>query len=291
MAKINADAWLPEPFDSEVLTKVNSESAIEAHARKIRMSADTQTVPRSDDAEPAVIAKGGTYTTASATLDTVVLTARKYGYLVDVTEEDLDDTVADVLQDRLVNAGRGFARKFDNGCLGVSVAADGTDAAPFESVYFAVSTEGASHVTGDATYDNLSATLGEYEQGDYFAPSDTIVIASPAYLEALRAIKDTAGMPVFQQGANPSEDRLFGYQIHWSNGARVSATASANPTGNPLLIVGNKRFLLNGVRSGPESMISKEASWNTDGVQLKFRARRGFAVGRVGAFALLEKTV
>jgi hypothetical protein len=76
----------------------------------------------------------------------------------------------------------------------------------------------------------------------------------------------------------------------FSRGAVASTGASDRPTGNPLLIVGSKRNLVLGVRDGVESALSTEAKWETDEIELKMRARRGFAVADGTAFRVIEKT-
>ena len=141
------------------------------------------------------------------------------------------------------------------------------------------------------TYSSLSRTLGLYESSDWFDPTRTGVIAAPTFLQAVRDVKDTQGRPIFQQGANGSADTLFGYPIRWSLGARVTTAASAAPTGNPLLIVGNRDLLIVGRRSGPESYVADAASgvgFLTDETKLKVRARRAFAVGHPAGLAVLE---
>jgi hypothetical protein len=49
-------------------------------------------------------------------------------------------------------------------------------------------------------------------------------------------------------------------------------------------------MLINGVRGGVESVVSRDAEFSKDGVLLKTRIRRGFAVADAGAFAIVEKT-
>jgi HK97 family phage major capsid protein len=83
---------------------------------------------------------------------------------------------------------------------------------------------------------------------------------------------------------------LFGYPLVVSYGAATSAAATDAPAGNPLLIVGNRQMLINGVRGGVESAVSRDAEFTKDGVLLKTRIRRGFAVADADAFAIVEKT-
>lgn len=294
MARIDASAWVPEEHDSQVLRKVLQASAVERFANRIPMASDTKEVSRSGSVEVDVVGLAGSYGEASSDLNTVVLKTRKFGKIFRLAEEELNDSVGNVLEDFRLQWARSFALKYDNAALGTTAVGDGTTV-PFNSLYYEVSqaadvADRRIQTAGAVDYDHLNSVLSVVEQGDYFDEGETVVIAHPAYREALRGIKDTAGMPIFVQGQNDNPDRLFGYQAQWSLGAKTNATASSAPTGNPLLIVGNARFLLNGIRSGPESMVSTEAEFATDEPLLKVRARRGFAVGRAEAFAVLEKT-
>lgn len=292
MARINVDEWIPEEYESAVLQRVESQSAIEAHARRVPMATDTKEVPRSGAVSVDVISKGSAYDEADATLDTVTLKARKFGKIFVVAEEDLNDSLPDVLQSMQVEWATSFARKFDNAALGVTQSETGL-LRPYSSVYFEV-TENASdnHATtdGDVSYDHLSEVLSVIENGDYFDEAELLVIGHPSFRGDLRGVKDTSGNPIFVEGLAGTPDTIFGHQVHWTHGARTSAEATDAPDGNPLLVAGNRQFLLNGVRSGPESMVSYDASFETDEPKLKVRARRGFAVGRPEAFAILEKT-
>lgn len=292
MARIDASNWVPEEQDSKVLRKVNASSAVERFANRVPMGTDTREVPRTGSVSVDVVSLAGTYNEAASDLDTVILQARKFGKIFRIAEEELNDSVGNVLEEFRLQWARSFALKYDNAALGVTVVGDGSNTAPFSSVYYEASqvTDHVIQTAGSVTYDHLNSVLAQVEQGDYFDEGETVIVAHPAYREVLRGIKDTSGNPIFVQGQNDNPDRLFGYQAQFSLGARTSASATDSPSGNPLLIVGNRQFMLNGVRSGPESMVSNDAEFRTDEPLLKVRARRGFAVGRGEAFAVLEQT-
>lgn len=140
-------------------------------------------------------------------------------------------------------------------------------------------------------YGSLSKVVGLYEQGDWYDPSRTCVIAAPSFLQYVRDVKDLQGRPIFISGIAGNPDTLFNYPVRWSLGARVSTAATPAPTGNPLLVVANRDLLIVGRRSGPESYVADAATgvgFSTDETKLKVRARRGFALGHPGAAAVLE---
>lgn len=211
-----------------------------------------------------------------------------------ISEEDMNDSFLDVLNTYKTQWATNWARKFDNACLGVSVAADGTDTAPYSSVYREVSQyNSASNLlttAGAVTFAKLNSLLSTIEAGDYFDPAKTVFMAHPTFVSALRGLVDNNNRPILQNPLNGAPATLFGLPLVTTLGAKTSTAASSAPTGNPLLIVGNTDLMVNGVRAGIESMVSKDAKFDTDGVLLKVRARRAFAVAKPEAFAILEKT-
>lgn len=281
-----ANGWLPESSDSEVLRKVFEDSAVETHARRVNMTSRTVSVPRFDAQGVDVVAESATIPVIDATLDEVALTAIKFANRTVISIEDDRDSVLNSINEFKVRWASNFAVKLDNAVLGTSGTANG-GTVPFTSVYKSVT---PALTAGSLTYEDLVTAVGDLESGDY--GDDLIVIAHPAFAMELRNLKDASGARVVATegilGAGvPS---VFGHELRFSKGARVHATASDRPTGNPLLIVGSKRNLILGVRDGVESALSSEARWETDEVELKMRARRGFQVADASAFKVIEKT-
>lgn len=141
------------------------------------------------------------------------------------------------------------------------------------------------------TYGNLSAVAAIYEQSDWFDPSASVVIAAPKFKQRFRDVKDNVGRPIFIEGTAGTPDTLFNYPVHWSLGARTSTAATPAPTGNPLLVIGNRNLLIVGKRSGPESYVADASTgvgFSTDETKLKVRARRAFALGHTTGIAVLE---
>lgn len=309
MARNTMEAWVPEEDDSSVIQRVNQLSAIERVARRVPMGTTVRNHPRSAGVGVSGIEKGGAYGEDTSANDSVTLTARKMGRAIRIAEEDLDDTLANVIAAKQTDWATSYAKFLDNACLGTTAAENGTTVL-FTSVYRAITTANAdtgydandNYVqtgTGGTgapvapTYDALSQVLGLVEGGDYFDPTEVVVIASPYFRQALRGVKDDQGNPVFVQGLAGTPDTLFGHEVFWSIGAKTSATSTDAPEGNPLLIVANRDYALLGVRSGPESVFidgRSGLSALTDEAILKMRSRRGFAVGHEKAFAVLEVT-
>jgi hypothetical protein len=74
-------------------------------------------------------------------------------------------------------------------------------------------------------------------------------------------------------------------------GAKTNAVATNAPTGNPIIALGNRSLLRLGKRSGPESVVidgRNGTSALTDETLLKMRARRGFVLGDVRGWNVLE---
>ena len=115
-------------------------------------------------------------------------------------------------------------------------------------------------------------------------------MAHPKMLKEIRGMVKGNSDLVLPDPLAGTPGSLFGYPLVVSYGAATSDTATDSPAGNALLIVGNRQMLINGVRGGIESVASRDAEFAVDGVVLKTRIRRGFAVADAGAFAIVEKT-
>lgn len=305
------DAWIPEEFGSNVIQRVRQVSAIEAYAQRIPMQTQTRSTPRSGGMGVGMVSKGGAYAEDVTSNDQVILAVQKFGQAVRIAEEDINDSLADIVNAKMFDWSTAYAKVLDNASLGVTVA-KATSGCAFDSVYYLLTqTDAATGYTansnltqtgtGGTSYDNLSLVVGKVESGDYFDEGNAVVIAHPSFKKKLRGIKDTQARPIFQestagvagggQGATP--DRMFGYPVHWSLGARTSSVPTATPTGNPLLVVASRMYLMLGVRSGPESVFidgRNGLAALTDESILKMRSRRAFALGVEQAVAVLEDT-
>lgn len=302
MARNTYEAWIPEEDSSEVITRVNQMSAVEAMASPEPMSSNTKSIPRSAGVGVSLVDKGGAYSEDTSANDDVVLTAKKVGKAIRIAEEDIDDSLADILATKMKDWATSYAKYIDNASLAVT-AAPGANV-PFASVYYTLTqTDAALGYTANdnittaastgVTYDNLSAVLDDVEAGDYFDLSRTVVIAHPSFRGVLRTIKDDQKQPVFvqgQQGDRGTPDTLFDLPVRWSLGCRLSATATDAPTGKPILVVANADYLRLGRRSGPESIFidgRDGLSALTDESILKMRARRAFNLSHPKAAAVL----
>lgn len=297
----NFDDWIPEETDSAVIQRVAQVSAVEAWARHTPMNTATKKEPRSSGMEVKTLGKSGQYTSSNDENDDVLLTARKHTGLLTVAEEDLNDSAADIIASKERDWATSYAKYFDNATLATS-AAENAPTVPYTSVYYALTQTNATTgytandnivgtvTAGEVTYDELSEALGRYEDGDYFDESMSVVIAHPTFRKQLRQIKDDQGQPIFvrgQGGDRGTPDTVFDIPVRWSNGCRLSATASAAPTGAPIMVFGNRDFLIVGDRSTVETQPIPAAISTTDEANVKIRVRKGFAIGHEKAFAIL----
>lgn len=311
-SEANFDKWIPEEFSSDVIQRVMQVSAVEAHAQRIPMATQTRSTPRSGGVAVGIVAKGGTYSEDTTTNDEIILSVQKFGEAIRIAEEDVNDSLADIVAAKQKDWATSYAKALDVACLGVNVA-KGTSGCKFDSMYYqltqADTTTGylaSANITQTATgapaitYANLSTAAGLYESGDFFDESQSLVIAHPAYKQLLRGVLDTQNRPIFQEGSTGVPgggqggvvDTVFGYPVKWSLGARTSATVTQSPTGNKLLIFCNPSYLFLGIRSGPESVFIDGRNGLgalTDESILKMRSRRAFNIGAPGAFSILEQ--
>jgi len=291
-----ANGYIVEEQGSTVIQDLLANSAVEAFARRENMASRTKSVPRFVGDAPVVVAEGDEIPASSPTLDEIVLTARKYAQLIHISEEDVNDQLVDTLSVYKREWASKWARKYDNACLGVTAAGDGDDGQPFTSLYRAMATSPSAPVSqiiqtgGAMSYEDINNALGFAENSSKFDAANTVWMAHPKMLKEIRGMIKGNNDLVLPDPLSGTPGSLFGYPLVVSYGAATSAAASASPTGNPLLIVGNRQMLINGVRGGVESVVSRDAEFARDGVVLKTRIRRGFAVADADAFAIVEKT-
>jgi len=291
-----ANGYILEEQGSTVIQDLIANSAVERYARREAMASRTKSVPRFVGDAPTVVAEGAEIPASNPTLDEIVLTARKYAQLMHISEEDVNDQLVDTLSVYKREWASRFARKFDNACLGVTAAGDGDDGQPYTSLYRAVATSPTAPVSqiiqtgGAMSYDDLNNALGFVENSNKFDSANTVWMAHPKMLKEIRAMIKGNNDLVLPDPLAGTPGSLFGYPLVISYGAATSAAATDSPTGNALLIVGNRQMLINGVRGGVESVVSRDAEFARDGVVLKTRIRRGFAVADADAFAIVEKT-
>lgn len=286
----HTNKWVPEQTDSDVIQAVLRNSAVEAVGRKVNMTSDLANIPTGEFTGADLVAEGATIPQIDPTLDAEILKAYKWANRFAQSVEDSEDSVVDFFNFAKNRWFSNWAVKFDNSALGTTAASNG-GTVPFTSVYKAATdASGVIATAGALTFEDINDTFAALETGNYFDPSDGVVIAHPALAGSLRNLKDAAGDRVVVDPLGNERPTIFGRELVYSNGARTSATATDNPTGNPLLIVGAKSQLIVGVRSGPEYMVSDAPQWDNDVLELKTRVRRGFVVGNPAAFRVVEIT-
>ncbi len=312
MARNTMEAWLRDEQGSDVIKRIQYNSVAESHFRSVPMNGATKSEPRMADMSVAVVAKGAAYGEDTAANDEVLLTAVKFGTALRIAEEDIDDQIANIIEAKKLSWASNFGVLLDNATIGTSAAANG-GTVPFTSIYRAVTTADTAvgytantnyaSAIAAVTYDALSDLASKIEGSGYGAPGN-IFVAHPVIKGAIRKLKDSQNRPIFEPSPREgSPDTIFGYPILWSQGAVVSATASASQAatlvgagvkgtaGNPLIAFGNPDFALVGKRSGVESVVidgRDGLSALTDETILKVRARRAFVLGNVKAWAVLE---
>lgn len=303
------DNWIPIEWDSEVIGRVLMDSAIERYARPHTMTSATKRILRSGG---LTVSAGTTYTADTNANDYITLQARRFLAQFVVDEDDLSDadSVVDTIQTKGMDWAVSYADTFDNACLAVSGAENGTTV-PFTSLYKALrTTNSATSYTADANYatwdddliaipatplgtslyEKLSTTFKKVETGKFWSLADSLVIAAPGWRDALRLCTDAQGRPIFLQGTAGTPDTLFDVPIAWSRGCKVSATNSGSPSGNDLLFFGNRQYLKRGDRTQPQSLVDQaRAQDSTDDTAVKFRVRKAFGVGNENAWAALER--
>jgi len=313
MARDTFEAWLPEEPGSVVIQKIVRTSAAEDFCRHEPMRSTTKSVPRSGGFTVAAIAKGAAYPEATSTNDEVLLTAVKIGGASRVADEDITDSPAQIIPAKKLDAAQSYARFLDNAVFGTTAAANlGT--IPFDSVYRTVVNGTASGYSAGDNYtktagafalSHLNTTMGKLDSSQYSSDDDLVVIAHTSFKGYLRGLLDTTGRPIYMDSVALGQPAtLYGYPIHFTAGAKTTATATDSPqvangttqgtVGNPLLIIANRQQLILGDRTGFESWLASPhepgPGMLTDEWIMQVRARKAFAVGHPGGVAVLEVT-
>lgn len=312
----DADGYIAIERSAVPVQTLNQRSAIEFAATRRPMRTNSQRVPGLLGADDDVIPKGDFYPETTGAGTSVLLEASKFGQAFPLAEEDLADEAGYI--NAIDQYGTAWANKhavhLDNACLGVSGGPGVPETTvPFTSVYYAVRHNDTGY-TANANYDSTTAAamaadgdglglLNDFwalwEASSAYDEANGIVIAHPRFRGVMRSVKNSNGDPIFAQAATnisaslvgiPQRvtDTINGLPVLWSTGARVHATASATPAGNPLMIVGNRQNLLLGVRSGPEQ--KEETIPGKDVIELMFRSRRAFKPVDPSAMTVLELT-
>lgn len=310
---IDGTGWLVEGKDSNVVKAFGATSQWEQAARPVNMTGNSVRIPRIADMGVAVIPKGSAYPEDASGADTVLISAVKIGQALRIAEEDVEDEkLADYIDLKKTSAGSSFAKFYDNAAIGTNAASNGTTV-PFTSLYRALTTADATtgytanaNVQSGAalSYDILNSLVGLIEQTNFYDESQISILASPAFRQIIRGLKDGQNRPLFFDDLvnGSSVPRLMGIPVRYTVGARVTATATATPTaglgvkgtaGNPLFAIVNKAAAINGTRKAFESVYipgRDGLSALTDEDILKVRARKAAGVTTPQAHALFELT-
>jgi Phage capsid family len=323
-SRVDLENLIPVEVSDTVIQQVAQVSAIEAVAPGETMTSDTKQTARMGGFQVATVAKGAEYGFTTNTQDLVDLVARKIGGAAKVAEEDLVDTITGEGTMRRFehDAGVSLAKTFDHACIGTTTAMNGTTS-PFVSIYQAIATTQTTPwgtytananlttqtvsttgtpTTGLVWQDQIDAWLADYEQGLFYDPGDTFILANPSFKSLFRRIRDADGNPVFLPGSNQGgqEPSLFGYTgFRWTTGARKHATMTDSPTGNPLMVIGSRSALKRGLARTSAGMVpgNPGVQWQraaqgigflSDEAIMKAMMRRAFVVTVPQAISVFE---
>lgn len=316
---------IPIETSQEVIQRVAKVSVMEAVAPPETMATDTKQVARFGGFSVASVAKGAEYGFSTNTQDLVDLIARKIGGAAKVAEEDLVDTITGegTMRRYEQEAGSSLAKTFDHACIGTTGAMNGTTI-PFQSIYAAITTTQSTpwgtytastnriqvpkltggNPTPAATWlDAVSDFLSLWENSDFYDEGNMFLLASPQIKGIFRKVRNSDSEPLFidsnRTGAGAS---LFGVSdFRMTTGCRTHATMTDTPTGNPLIIIGNRNALKRGLARTSAGMVpgNPGVQWQraaqgigflSDEAIMKAMMRRAFVVTVPQAVAVLEIT-
>jgi hypothetical protein len=303
MARSVVDAWLVEEQGSDVIRVVNQVSVIESNAAPEPMRSYTKTIPRSGDVSVDVVPKGSAYGEDVGTTDEITIVARKFGKVIRLAEEDLEDELVDILNEKKTAWGNAYAVTIDNACLATSAAANGT------TVPFTVGLPGGQdrgrgrRLHGERQLCRHGRHRRDRHLRQHPGPGRQVraVPVLRPHPGARHRAPVVQGPAPHRQGHHRQADLHRPHQR--GRGHRLRLQAEVLPRcederdgdeqadGEPDHRARQPFLLRLGRRSGPESVVidgRDGASALTDETLLKMRARRGFAVGDVRGWGVLE---
>jgi hypothetical protein len=316
---VNLANWTPVTYASGLIERYQNASAVEAASgRREPMVTDVKKIPKDTDASVQVTQAGETYGLDTQGVGNIQLDAAKLTHASQYNEEDLADAKAwvNATEAKKRNAASNLALLFDNASLAVTGAGDGSNAKPYESVYHNVATNAAANIVtmsaaafatnSKALNTAINSALAIVEDGAW-SSEDLVWIMSPAFKPYLRGMDATGAngqnFYVPSLGGTPGNGNkaiLAEYPVHWSRGARLSATATYTPTastgakgalGNAIAVLAPARLLIVGDRAPLESAYLDPMTGIgalSDTAYLKMRRRVAFILGEASAAAVVE---
>jgi Predicted phage phi-C31 gp36 major capsid-like protein len=176
MARNTLEAWLPEEPTSTVITRLSQTSVAETSLKPQPMTTETKSFPRSAGMGVEVIPKGGAYGEDESLNDSILLTARKFGKALRIAEEDIDDSIADVLTTKKTDWVTSFGILLDNAVFAVTAAENG-GSVPFTSIYRALGQANAA--TGYTAGANMLTAGVAFGQVTFTDTGDIVTFATP----------------------------------------------------------------------------------------------------------------
>lgn len=315
------DVLIPIETSQEVIQAVAKTSAIEQVAPPETMTSDTKEISRFGGFTVGTVAKGAEYAYSVNVPDNVEMVARKVGGAAKIAEEDLVDTITGegTMRRYEQEAGSSLAKHFDHACIGVTAAQNGTTV-KYQSIYNTLATTQETpwgqyvantnivqiergDFTGTVAQDAVIDFLAKYEESDFFDASETFVLASPLMRSIFRKVRDADGNPIFvppvTEGGHPT---IFGYSTARETvGCRTHAVDTQAPTGNPLVVIGNRRAIRRGLARTSAGMVpgNPGVQWQraaagigflSDEAIMKAMMRRAFVATVPQGLAILELT-
>jgi len=272
---------VPEEFEREVLRYINEYSQIRSNATVLPMASDVKRL-NTLTAEPTVyiVGEGTTITASDLTFGEPVLTAKKYGAIVEYTselDEDSEAPLLALLQERIAE---GIAKKeqdeFVNGATGGS-----------EGILQVSGVSGISLNSGTTfshlTWDDLADMEAEvYKRSVNEAKNGKFYMSMTAY-NILRQLKASTGGNYFTLPPAPQKEvpaMAWGHEI-----VILNEFPTATATATKFVVFGDlKRHAFIGDRRGVTVSLSTEATVGSENLfekdmsALKVTKRTAFCV-------------
>lgn len=236
--KANAEGLVPVEQSAEIIQGVIKGSSIMSQSKIEEMTTNEKVISALEGVEAFKVGEGEKINTSDAEFKPITLKAEKYATIVPVSNELLNESIADVFTEVQTQAVEKFYRKFDVDAVAKIVAAiEGTG----QKVQVGATAD-------QPLYEDISDVMGLVEAHGYDANT---FLAHHSYKNDIRKLKDNNGNALYQPTATGTPDEFFGQPIAYNFGIDRA---------NHELVTGDFRYSVAGVQGQLRYKLLTEAT-------------------------------
>lgn len=269
--KTNSEGLIPVELSAEVIQGVVKGSAIMSNSKIKEMTTSEVKLNAIEGVEAFKVGEGQAITKSDAKFPTVSLKADKYASIVVVSNEVLNESIADVMAEIQVSAVEQFQRAFDKEAVKnilASITASGQSVA-------------VGNVAGQSLYEDISDMMALVEAHGYDVNT---FLANFSYKNDIRKLRDSNGNALYLPTGAGTPDEFFGQNIAYNFGVDRATTE---------LVGGDFKYSVAGIQGQLQYKVLTEATIQgislaeTDQIAIRLILPMAHAITKNDAFASL----